>query len=93
MDWQRIDGWQQPGAGYFVILLAASGENLCEFFADDFEDLLGPVMDQAAENSDDIALVQADGIGPSRELEAINAHWVAIGGLSNPTYDPSVKLH
>ena len=93
LNWRQIDRWRQKGEGYLVILFAPSGEHRCQIVADDMEDLFGPVLRLAADNAEEVGLIQADGIVSPSDMEAINAHWVAVGGLSNPTYDPSVTLH
>lgn len=64
-----------------------------ELVAKDSKELMAKTLKLAASRAGDVARTQAGGIGSHRTLEAVNARWVALGGVTNPQFDPSVSVH
>lgn len=93
LDWPRVDKWAASGRGFLVVHMNASGENLFELFAKSSKELMAVTLAQVAGRADDVSRTQAGGIGSQRTLEAVNARWVALGGIANPQFDKSISLH
>jgi hypothetical protein len=93
LDWSVVDRWSAERRGFLILHMNAAGENMFELVAKDARELMAKTLRQAASRADDVTRTQAGGIGSQRTLEAVNAQWVALGGITNPQFDPAISLH
>lgn len=93
LDWSVVDRWSADRRGFLVVHMDATGENMFELVAKDARELMTQTLALAASRAEDVTRTQAGGIGSHRTLEAVNARWVALGGVTNPQFDPSVSVH